>query len=105
MLCVGMRPQDYVQAVLPRRSSAPTEPSPRPVAPARSRRIARPNPSRINTSMKSSFFIKSLIMHDLKSIRISDGDNKSPRINTSSTFRNKSSIISTSKKHPGRREG
>ena len=105
MLCFGMRPQDYVQAVLPRRSSAPTEPSPRPVAPARSRRIARPNPSRINTSMKSSFFIKSLIMHDLKSIRISNAANKSSRIRTSSRCSYKSSIINTSKKRPGEEGG
>ena len=44
---------------------------------------SRLNPIRINTSMKSSFFIKSLIMSDLKSNKISTGDNKSFRINTS----------------------
>jgi hypothetical protein len=61
----------------------------------------RANPSRINTSVKSSFFIKSLIMNDLKSIRISNRDNKSPRINTSETCNCKSLRINTSKKHPG----
>jgi hypothetical protein len=44
-------------------------------------------------------------MNDLKSIRISITDNKSPRINTSSTCSNKPSRINTSKKHPGEGEG
>ena len=59
------------------------------------------NPSRINTSMKSSFFIKSLIMNDLKSIRIRTGDNKTFTINTSENYCWKPFSINTSKEHPG----
>jgi len=60
-----------------------------------------PNPSRINTSANSSFFIKSLIMNDLKSNRISKRGHKSPRINTSETGVCKPFRINTSKKHRG----
>jgi len=51
--------------------------------------------------MKSSFFIKSLIMNDLKSIRIIRGDNKTFTINTSENYCWKPFRINTSKKHPG----
>jgi hypothetical protein len=82
------------RAFPPRRANSPVQVQP-PV------HVARPNPSRINTSANLSFFIKSLIMNDLKSIRISVADNKSPRINTSNTFGYKPLRINTSKKHPG----
>jgi hypothetical protein len=62
---------------------------------------AQPNPSRINTSANLSFFIKSLIMNDLKSNRISKRANKSPRISTSGHYGCKSSRINTSRNHPG----
>ena len=64
-------------------------------------RAARPNPSRINTSVNSSFFIKSLIMNDLKSNRISTRSNKPCIINTSGKYNWKPFRINTSKKHPG----
>jgi hypothetical protein len=64
-------------------------------------RNARPNPSRINTSANSSFFIKSLIINDLKSNRMSERGNKSPRINTSENYRSKSFRINTSRNHRG----
>jgi hypothetical protein len=63
--------------------------------------IARPNPPKINTSANFSFFIKSLIMNDLKSNRISKRANKSPRISTSGHYGCKSSRINTSRNHPG----
>ena len=59
--------------------------------------IARPNPPKINTSANFSFFIKSLIMNDLKSNRISKRANKSPRISTSGHYGCKSSRINTSR--------
>ena len=62
---------------------------------------SRCNSSRISTSAKSSFFIKSLIIHDLKSIRIITRDNKPSRINTSENYRWKSLRINTSKNTPG----
>jgi len=62
---------------------------------------ARPNPPRINTSANSSFFIKSLIMNDLKFNRISKGDNKSSRINTSENYRCKPFRINTSRNMGG----
>ena len=65
------------------------------------RRQSRLNPIRINTSMKSSFFIKSLIMSDLKSNRISTGDNKTFRISTSEKRSYKPFRINTSKNTPG----
>jgi len=63
--------------------------------------FARTKSSRINTSVKSSFFMKSLITNDLKSNRISTGDNKPRRINTSENYHSKPFRINTSKKHPG----
>ena len=57
--------------------------------------IARPNPPKINTSANFSFFIKSLIMNDLKSNRISKRANKSSIINTSRHYGCKSSRINT----------
>ena len=63
--------------------------------------FAPPNPPTINTSANSSIFIKSLIMNDLKSIRIITGDNKPCRINTSEKRSSKPFRINTSKKHPG----
>jgi len=66
---------------------------------------AQPNPSRINTSANLSFFIKSLIMNDLKSNRISKRDNKPSRINTSENHCSKPFRINTSKKHPGEGAG
>ena len=65
--------------------------------PSHSLAVARPNPPRINTSMKSLFFIKSLIMNDLKSNRINTGDNKPCRINTSERCSWKPFRINTSK--------
>jgi hypothetical protein len=76
----------------------------RPISPARIHSpvpTARPNPSRINTSANSSFFIKSLIINDLKSNRMSERGNKSPRINTSENYRSKSFRINTSRNHRG----
>jgi hypothetical protein len=64
--------------------------------------IARPNPTRINTSANSSFFIKSLIINSLKSNRISKRANKSSRINTSENYRSKPFRINTSRNHGGR---
>ena len=64
---------------------------------------ARPNPPRINTSVNSPFFIKSLIMNGLKSNRISQRAHKYPRISTSETCACKPFRINTSKKHPGGR--
>ena len=66
---------------------------------------ARPNPSRINTSANSSCFIKSLIINDLKSNRISKRSCKSPRINTSEICVCKSLRINTSRKHRGEAVG
>jgi hypothetical protein len=63
------------------------------------------NPSRINTSVNPSFFIKSLIMNDFKSIRITTRDNKPSRINTSENHCSKPFRINTSKKHPGEGAG
>lgn len=57
--------------------------------------------SRINTSANPAFFIKSLILHDLKSIRINKRACKYPRIKTSEMYSCKSSRINTSKKYPG----
>ena len=51
--------------------------------------------------MKSSFFIKSLIMSDLKSNKISTGDNKTFRISTSEKRSYKPFRINTSKNTPG----
>jgi hypothetical protein len=109
-----MRSRNHFQGALPRRSLRPVvaeakadgvSGSPHlvtlPTTAQPSVHLARPNPPRINTSVNPSFFIKSLIMNDLKSIRISIADNKSSRINTSSTCSRKPSIINTSKKHPG----
>ena len=64
---------------------------------------ARPNPPRINTSVNSPFFIKSLIMNGLKSNRISQRAHKYPRISTSETCACKPFRINTSKKYAGGR--
>jgi len=62
---------------------------------------SRCNSSRINTFAKSSFFIKSLIINDFKSIRITRRDNKPCIINTSETFVSKPFRINTSENTPG----
>jgi len=89
----------------PARASRGTPPTTSP-SPQRRRlqpsvHTARPNPSRINTSVSSAFFIKSLIMNDLKSNRISKRDNKPFRINTSENYCWKPFRINTSRKYPG----
>ena len=66
-------------------------------------RFAAHNPSRINTSANSPFFIKSLIINGLKSNRISQRAHKYPRISTSETCACKPFRINTSKKYAGGR--
>ena len=63
--------------------------------------IARPNPSRINTSTNHSIFRNSLIMNAFKPNRISKAEDKAIRINTSGWCVSRSFRINTSKKHPG----
>jgi hypothetical protein len=60
-------------------------------------RFAAHNPSRINTSANSPFFIKSLIINGLKSNRISQRAHKYPRISTSETCVCKTFRINTSR--------
>jgi hypothetical protein len=67
--------------------------------------FARPNSPRINTSANPSFFIKSLIMNDFKSNRISERAYKSSRINTSEMFSCKPFRINTSRNRGGRGRG
>lgn len=63
--------------------------------------IERANRSGINTSAFGPNFLNSLIMNNLKSIRISTGDNNTCRINTSGWCASRSFRINTSKNPPG----
>jgi hypothetical protein len=102
-----MRSEHHFRPALPRRGSLRPPHlvgGRRSTSPARfqtSVPAARPNPPRINTSANPSFFIKSLIMNDLKSNRISKRACKPPRINTSENYGCKPFRINTSRNHPG----
>jgi hypothetical protein len=121
-----MRPEQHYRPAPPRRGPRPAVAEPKAVGAGGSRRsaksavaeangeggserrnfqpsvpTARPNHSRINTSANSSFFIKSLIINDLKSNRISKRACKSTRINTSEIRVCKSLRINTSRRHRG----